>query len=107
MLGDTPSLCHVPGVDGMAGGYPALVSRSGIELALPDGMTRAEALAVNQAAARWDGVERIEDDGTVVYTRAAADARADVLGHRVERLAPGDHDAAADELLARRDALAR
>jgi hypothetical protein len=107
MLDDTPTLCHVPGVDGMAGGYPALVDRSGIELALPDDITRAEARAVNNAAACWDGVERIEEDGTVVYTREAADARAETLGYRVEKLAPDDHDAEADELLARLDALAR
>jgi hypothetical protein len=107
MIGDTPTLCHVPGVDGMPGGYPALVSRGGISLALPDGVARDDARAVNEDAARWDGVERIEQDGTVVYTREAADARAEVLGHRVDRLGPDEHDAAADALLARRDALAR
>ena len=102
LLTDEPCVCHVPGAAGLPGGYPAHVGRGGIELALPEGISRAQAVDVNQAAGRWDGVEQIEDDGTVIYTAAAAQATEEAFGHRVDRLAPGDHDAAADELLARR-----
>ena len=107
LLGDEETELHVPGVEGLPGGYPARVSSSGIDLELPKGMTREQAVAINQAAGRWDGVERIDPDGTVVYTREAADACQAAFGSRVESLSPSDHDAAADELLARRDALAR
>ena len=107
LLSDEPSCCHVPGARGLPGGYPVRVSAGGIELDLPPGMTEQQAVAINESAARWDGVERIEADGPVVYTSAAAAACASVLGMRADRLAPGDHDAAAAELLARRDAPAR
>jgi hypothetical protein len=41
------------------------------------------AVALNDAAARWDGIEEIEADGTVVYT-ADAVAAMEEIGHRCE-----------------------
>lgn len=101
LLGDSPRRVHVPAPAGRPGGYPALLSRAGVALDLPDGLSEDDARAVNAVAARWDGIEQIAADGTVTFTAALADATERVLGHRLERVAVDEHDAVADELTAR------
>ncbi|MFC2153196.1 NAD-dependent epimerase/dehydratase family protein, partial [Actinomycetota bacterium] len=62
---------HVSGPLGLTGGYPALIRNGRIHLDLPDGLDRDTAIAINERAAAWDGIARIETDGTVVYTDKA------------------------------------
>ena len=93
LLGDTPVATHAPAPGGRPGGYPVRISRAGVELDLPDGLDEAAAVTLNERAARWDGIERIESDGTIVFAEP-------VLG--VERVAPSEVDAVADELEERR-----
>ncbi len=102
LLVDTPARIHVPAPDGRPGGYPVLASRTGVVLDLPDGVTETHAVAVNATAARWDGLETIGADGSIVYTRECADAIEAQLGTRIERIAPGELDDVAAELAARR-----
>ena len=71
------------GPAGLPGGYPARVENGRISLSLPEGLEVDDAVALNDAAARWDGIERIEPDGTVMYT-ADAIAAMEELGHRCE-----------------------
>jgi hypothetical protein len=101
LLADEPQRLHVPAPAGRPGGYPVRISRAGIELDLPPAMTEADALAVNAVAARWDGIERIEPDGTFVYCDWVSAALERTLGLRLERVEPGESDAIADELTAR------
>jgi hypothetical protein len=93
LLRDEPTATHAPAPGGRPGGYPVRLSRSRVELDLPDGLDEAAAVAVNEQAARLDGIERIEADGTIVFTEP-------FLG--IERVRPDDVDAVADELEARR-----
>ena len=74
---------HVTGPNGLPGGYPARIAGGSISLDLPDGLEHDAAVAINQAAARWDGIDHLESDGTVVYTQASKDAMAE-LGYRSE-----------------------
>jgi hypothetical protein len=92
LLSEQPVRVHAPAPAGRPGGYPLLVSRERIELDLPAGLDEAAAIAVNERAAHWDGIERIEADGTVVFTEATG------LG----RVAPDEVEEAAAELEARR-----
>jgi hypothetical protein len=101
LLSEQPQRLHVPSPAGRPGGYPVWMSRAGIELDLPPGMTESEAIAVNTVAARWDGIERIERDGALVYCDWVTDAIECTLGLRLERVEPGDSDAIADDLEAR------
>jgi len=78
LVGDTMAASHVTAPDGLPGGYPARIGRGEIHLDLPDGIDRSQAVALNDEAARWDGIDRIESDGTVVYTDAARDAMAEI-----------------------------
>lgn len=50
---------HVPGPNGLPGGYPVRLAGGRVSLRLPDGMDQAEAVAFNTGAARPDGV-RVE-----------------------------------------------
>lgn len=67
LLNDRPSLVHAPAPGGLPGGYPVLASRSGFELSLPEGLTEAEAIAINQQGQFADGVQSIDPvTGTAV-----------------------------------------
>ncbi len=83
LLGTDETRTHVSGANSLPGGYPVRVCDGRIELDLPPGISADEAVAINNAAARWDGIERIASDGTVVYTDSAASAMAE-LGYRTE-----------------------
>jgi KR domain len=93
LLSDEPVATHAPAPGGRPGGYPVRLSRRSIELDLPDWLDEGAAVDVNERAARWDGIERIEPDGTIVFTEP-------LLG--IERVHPDEVDALADELEARR-----
>jgi hypothetical protein len=67
---------------GLPGGYPGRIDNridnGAVTLDLPPGVDLAEAIAFNEKQARGDGVDRIDDDGTVHFTAAARDAVADL-----------------------------
>jgi len=97
-LGDRPRRIHVPGPGGRPGGYPVLASAGRVELDLPPGVSEEEAVAINATAARWDGIERIADDGTITFTREVAEVTERDFGWRLQRVGPGELDAVAAEL---------
>ncbi len=101
LLGDEPRAIHVPAPGGRPGGYPVRASRRGVELDLPDDLSEADACSINAVAARWDGIEHVEEDGTVVFTHTVVEMTEALLGLRLERVGPGEHVAVGDELLAR------
>jgi hypothetical protein len=92
---------HVPAPAGRPGGYPVTISRAGIELDLPDGMSETDAIAVNAVAARWDGIEQIAPDGTLTFTPAASDEIEHRLGLRLSRISLDEQATVADELASR------
>lgn len=97
LLGSDETRTHVSGAMSLPGGYPVRVRGGSIELDLPPDITRDEAVAINEAAARWDGIERIDSAGTVVYTDSAAAAMAE-LGYRTESVVADDLTAQAQQL---------
>ena len=44
-------------------------------------MTRERAIQINEEAQKWDGIEKIEEDGTVVFTDIAYNTFKDLLGY--------------------------
>jgi hypothetical protein len=101
LLSDQPRRTHAPAPSGLPGGYPVVLSRSGISLDLPQEMTVHAAVDLNDRAGRSDGIERIEPDGTVIFTTAVARATEQILGMRLQRVIPGDQSEVAEELLRR------
>ena len=77
-----------PGLEGNPGGYPILIRDRQVEYDLPPGVTLTEAIAFNTRHFHDEGVERVEDDGTVIYTQKARDLLADIAPELTEPLAP-------------------
>jgi hypothetical protein len=101
LLRDTGLLTHSPGPQGLPGGYPVRLCTSGVEVVLPSGVTMEQARAYSEAGQRADGIERIDADGTVVYTDKAAQTIKEVLGYELAPLEFDACDAQAAELIAR------
>jgi len=101
LLSPGGALLHTPGPHGLPGGYPVVVGPNGVQPAPVEGLTLAEAVAINERSHRFDGIERIEPDGTAVFSPWAADALRDTLGHDCRMLPPADAEGRAQELIAR------
>ena len=97
LLDTEPLATHVTAPMGLPGGYPAIVGSGTVELRLPPDLGEDEAVAINDRAARFDGVDRIEAGGTVVYT-AEARAAMENLGYRCEAVEVDDLRRRCEEL---------
>ena len=101
LLCNRGALLHAPAPQGLPGGYPVIASRDGVRPAPIAGLTLEEAIAINERSHRFDGIERIEDDGVVVFCPAAADIFRRTLGYDCERLSPDEAEERAKELISR------
>ncbi|BBX01963.1 hypothetical protein BST36_29565 [Mycolicibacterium moriokaense] len=98
LLGSETRRLHSPAPGGMIGGYPLHVSRERIDLALPKGLSAAEAQDVNRRAQRLDGIESISPDGTIVFAPEQMSVLNDLLGYDCGTLHVTDAREAATEL---------
>jgi hypothetical protein len=101
VLAPEETFLHAPGPHGLPGGYPVLAGRREVRPAPVPGLTAEEAVAINERSHRYDGIERVEKDGTVVFTERAAGVLREVLGYEAGPLRPRDSADRARELLAR------
>lgn len=83
---DTKQVVNTTGPGGLHGGYPARLSRAGAEVVLPAELTLEEAIEINTEGGRFDGIEKIKDDGTAVFTEDAANGMREALGYECEEL---------------------
>ncbi len=74
--GSEPLRWSTPAPLGLGGGFPVRIEGGAIELDLPPGVDLAEATAFCERIGRGDGVDHIDDDGTVHFTAAAQAAMA-------------------------------
>jgi hypothetical protein len=81
---------HAPGVHGLPGGYPVRFEEGEIHLDLPGGISQARSVQFNIASAALEGIERVDQSGTLFYTRHAKDAVAPWCPELAEPLALGD-----------------
>lgn len=98
ILNDTNELSHAPGPEGLTGGYPVHINKDGAKVFLPEGMTREKAIQINEEAQKWDGIERIEQDGTVVFTDEAYKTFKDLLGYDCKEMKIEEIEMRAKEL---------
>ena len=87
----------VTGVEGLPGGYPARLSRKGAEIVLPD-ISREEAIRINEEGGKIDGIEKIKDDGTVVFCEKNVEYMREVVGYECTELKPSESEERAKEL---------
>jgi hypothetical protein len=99
LLPDAPPLrWSAPAPHGLPGGYPVRVDDRVVSLDLPQGVTAQEAIAFNRRMSTGDGIDHIDDDGTVHFTPACQEAVADIAPDLVEPLSIDDIDRRAARL---------
>lgn len=92
---------HGPGPLGLVGGYPIRVSPTGFLVDLPAGLTLDEAIDINRRCQRYDGIESVDDDGTVRMTEASSKIMREVIGYDCRPYRPDECEERADELASR------
>ena len=85
-----PLRWSTPAPGGLHGGYPVRIAGGRVELDLPPGVSEEDAIAYNAYAGRGDGIERIDEDGTVHFTEACRRAVADLEPELAAPLVIGD-----------------
>jgi len=106
ILNDTELLTHAPGPLGLPGGYPVRLSAKGAEVVLPKEISLKEAVKINEAAQKFDGIETITDDGTIVLTDKSLKIMSELFGYTHGQVRVNEIDERADELFSRFKALA-
>lgn len=99
LLNPSPIFTHSPSPQGLPGGYPILLSEKGAELALPEGITKEEAIQINEDSAELDGIERVEEDGTVVFAEYAHEILRDMIGFDRKSFKPEESHEVALEMM--------
>jgi hypothetical protein len=80
------SLTHAPGPCSLPGGYPVRIGCESVEIALPPGVTLEEAVKVNIECQKYDGIEEIREDGTIVITDESYQIMKDLIGYDCKSL---------------------
>jgi len=80
VLNDTNEFTHSPGPNGLIGGYPIRIGANGVTIELPEELTLEQAIKINVDDAKFEGVEEIKDDGTLVLTDEANKITKKLLG---------------------------
>lgn len=71
LLGEVPVRTHVPGPNGLPGGYPVVVGGGRVELDLPSGCSLETAVRLNQQGAYDMGAAVIDEDGYTRFSKTA------------------------------------
>jgi malate/lactate dehydrogenase len=87
----------VAGPNGLPGAYPCRLGEDGAEVVL-HGISLGEAVKINEAGARIDGIERVKSDGTVVYLDRNVEYMREVVGYECKELKPSESEERAREL---------
>jgi malate/lactate dehydrogenase len=98
ILNNTGEFTHSPGPQGLPGGYPVRLSANGAEVVLPEGLSMKEAVRINEEGNRLDGLEKIEEDGTVVCTENAVNLMKELFGYDCRRIKIEEMEGTAKEL---------
>lgn len=98
ILNDTNELSHAPGPEGLVGGYPVRLNKEGAKVFLPEGVSRERAIQINEESQKWDGIEKIEEDGTVVFTEEAYNTFKNLLNYDCKKMKVEETEERAKEL---------
>lgn len=83
--------------NGLPGAYPGRLSENGAEVVLP-GISLEEAIQINKDGGKLDGIEKIKDDGTVVYLDENVENMRQVIGYHCKELKLEESEERAKEL---------
>ena len=88
----------VPAPNGLPGGYPCRLDSTGAEIVLPEDLTLPDAVRINEEGAKHDGIERVKDDGTVIFLDENVKRMNEVLGYQCKELKVSELKQRSDEL---------
>ena len=91
---------HSPGPNGLPGGYPVRLSAKGAEVVLPPELPLNDAIRMNEEAGALDGVQKIKEDGTVVFADYTYEIMKEMLGFDCKSFTPDESEIRARELMA-------
>ncbi len=106
LLTGQPSETHAPAPGGLPGGYAVRVSGEGVQVSLPEGLTLERAVALNADCQRFDGIDRIDADGTVHFTEREMAIMRRMLGYECRTMPLAEAKERAAELGAKYHAFA-
>jgi hypothetical protein len=92
---------HAPGPNGLPGGYPVRVAADSVEVVLPDGLTIDQAIRINEDCQRFDGIERIDEEGTVYFADREMSILKTMLDYECRRMPLAEVEDQAKELQAK------
>jgi len=101
MINDSGRITHAPGPSGLVGGWPIRLSAKGAEILLPEGIDMTQGILLVEEAQRFDGIEEIQGDGTIVITDQAYSIMKEVVGYDCKKFSPEESEGRAAELIAR------
>jgi hypothetical protein len=99
ILNNTNELSHAPGPNGLIGGYPIRIGSAGVKVELPEDVTLEQAIQINIEGGKYEGVEEIKNDGTIVFTDAAHETAKEVLNLDYKELRLKDTAQRAEEII--------
>lgn len=101
ITGKRQETVHAPGPRGLPGAYPFRIENGSITIVLPPSFPLDEAIRINQEGQRLDGIERIDEDGTVFFTEQNMAILKEVLGYECRRMPLSEVEVWARDLHAR------
>lgn len=103
----TSATVYAPGPIGLPGGYPIRAQADTIEVVLPPKLTLDEAIRINQRGQWFDGIDKVDDDGTVHFTEHNMAILKETLGYNCLHMPLSDVEDRARELHAKYKAFAQ
>ncbi len=70
---------HNPGPAGICGGYPVRLTNDGPEILRPKELSQADAEKINIAGMQADGIEKVDNTGTVYFTEKTCELLSEYL----------------------------
>ena len=101
MVNDQGIVTHSPGPNGLPGGYPVILDAKGAKVNLPVEISLKEAIRINEESGRLDSIEKIKNDGTVVFADYTYQIMKDTLGFDCHSFKPEESENLAFEQMAR------
>ena len=99
LLGNTPVMTHVPGPNGLPGGYPVIMHNGKVELDLPDDCTQEEAIALNKQGGYDMGAAIIDENGFSAFSATACEKLMDYAPSLAKGFHARDIDTICQEII--------
>lgn len=98
LVNNRGKVLHAPGPNGLPGGYPVKVDKEGVQVVLPGSLPPGQAISINTIGQRFDGIEQIEEDGTVYFAEKNMALLKETLGYECRIMPLSEVEPWAEEL---------